>query len=407
MQRKPRAMGARFAFFTYIRTLSPIISLIKAMDFINQFKITKEEGSHVKIEGEIPFAELEKHRAAAIKHLGRNLELPGFRKGNVPEKMVVAQLGSMTILSEMAERALSAVYPEVVKANKLDAIGYPQIQITKIAEENPLGFTAIVAVLPEVTLPDYKKIAAEANKGKESAEVSEEEVETQIKDILRQKLAYERLQHKAGTTHTHADGSVHEGPDHDDEGNPIEEGDVKAVTDDELPELTDEYVKTLGSEGQFTSVADFKEKIREHLSIQKKQDVEASHRAKITDAIIAETEVALPHVLIDSELNQMFSQMREDLERANLRMDDYLAHIKKTEEDLKKEWTPAAEKRAKLQLVLNEIAKKEAIVPEKAQLEEQVGQLLEQYKDADESRVRIYVASVMTNEAVMKMLETQ
>lgn len=377
------------------------------MDFINQFKVTKEEGSQVKIEGEIPFAELEMHRAAAIKHLGRNLELPGFRKGNVPEKMVVAQLGSMTVLSEMAERALSAVYPEVVKAHKLDAIGYPQIQITKIAEENPLGFTATVAVLPEVALPDYKKIAAEANKGKESAEVSEEEVEAQIKDILRQKLAYERLQHKAGATHTHADGTVHEGPDHDEEGNPIEDENVKAVTDDELPELTDEYAKTLGSEGQFTSVADFREKIQEHLSIQKKQDVEASHRAKITDAIIEETAVTLPHILIDSELNQMFSQMREDLERANLRMDDYLAHIKKTEEDLKKEWTPAAEKRAKLQLVLNEIAKKETITPDKAQLEEQVGQLMEQYKDADENRVRIYVASVMTNEAVMKMLEEQ
>ncbi len=151
---------------------------------------------------------------------------------------------------------------------------------------------------------------------------------------------------------------------------------------------------------------DFKAKIREHIAIQKKQDAVASHRANLTDKIIDETKVELPQILIDSELDQMFNQMQSDLERANLNMDDYLGHIKKTKDDLKKEWTPAAEKRAKLQLVLNEIAKKETITPDKGQVDAQVDQLMEQYKDADESRVRIYVTSVMQNEAVMQMLES-
>ena len=102
----------------------------------------------------------------------------------------------------------------------------------------------------------------------------------------------------------------------------------------------------------------------------------------------------------------MFAQMNEDLERSNLKMDDYLSHIKKTKDDLGKEWSPAALKRAKLQLVLNEIAKKEDIKPDETQLNDQVKQLLEQYKDADKHRVAVYVASVMMNEAVMKMLES-
>ena len=67
----------------------------------------------------------------------------------------------------------------------------------------------------------------------------------------------------------------------------------------------------------------------------------------------------LPQVLIDSELGQMFAQMEEDIKRAGLQFDDYLAHIKKTKEELAAEWKPLAEKRAKLQLVLNEIAKGE------------------------------------------------
>lgn len=374
------------------------------MDFVSKFKVTKEEGSQIKIEGEIPFEELQKQRAKAIAHIGKDMEISGFRKGNVPEKMIVAQVGEMTVLSEMAERALALAYPLALQQHKIDAIGYPQISLTKLAEGNPLGFTAVVAVLPEITLPDFKKIASTENKTKASSEVTDEEVDQQVKDILRQKIAYERLQGKAAQTHTHEDGTVHEGPAHDEDGH-VHDEDVKAVTDDEIPELTDEYVQTLGQKDQFKDVADFKAKIKEHIAVEKEREVTGAHRAKITDKIIEETTVVLPKILIDSEIEQMFGQMNEDLSRAHLKMDDYLAHIKKTKDDLKAEWAPAAEKRAKLQLILNEIAKKENVVPDKAQLDAQVDQLLEQYKDADEARVRVYVASMMQNEAVMQMLE--
>jgi len=380
------------------------------MDFVKGFKITKEEGSQVKIEGEIPFAELLKHREKAIKHIGKDMEIAGFRKGNIPEKQIVAQVGEMAILSEMAERALALAYPLALKEHNIDAIGYPQISLTKLAQDNPLGFTAVVAVLPSITLPDVKKIAATINKDKASDEVTNEDVEQQIKDILRQKLAYERLQGSAKQTHTHDDGTVHEGPSHDHEEHAHEEEqaaeEVKSVQDSDLPELTDEYVKTLGQQDQFTSVEDFKTKIREHIAIEKKREVHAAHRTKITEKILEETTMDLPKVLVDSEIEQMFGQMNEDLSRANLKMDEYLTHIKKTKDELKAEWVPAAEKRAKLQLVLNEIAKSEKVTPDKAQLEMQVEQLLEQYKDADETRVRVYVASMMQNESVMQMLES-
>jgi trigger factor len=381
------------------------------MDFVKDFKITNEDNSQVKIEGEIPFDVLEKHRAKAIKAYGKDMEIDGFRKGHVPDAEVVKQVGEMGILSEMAERAIAEAYPEACKHHKVDAIGYPQIAITKIAEGNPLGFTATVAVMPEITLADYKKIAKEVNKDKASTEVTEEEVEKQIQDILRQKVAYQRMQ-EAAAKKSEAEKSGEENEDtkkeeehvHDETCN-HEEEDVKAVTDDEIPELTDELVKELGQPDQFKTVADFKEKIKEHLAIEKEKEVTAAHRAKITDKIVEESIMKLPRILIDSEIEQMFAQMNEDLKRANLKMDDYLGHIKKTKEDLIKEWEPAAEKRAKLQLVLNEIAKQEETKPDQAQLDEQVKQLMEQYKDADEARVRVYVSSVMTNEAVMKKLE--
>jgi len=143
----------------------------------------------------------------------------------------------------------------------------------------------------------------------------------------------------------------------------------------------------------------------QHIAVQKKEDIVSKHRSSITDAIIEKSTVEIPKVLIEAELNQMFGQMNEDLTRAQLTMESYLEHIKKTEEELRSEWGPLAEKRAKLQLVLNEIAKKENVTPDSEKLDHEVKHLLEHYKDADESRVRTYVSSVLTNEAVLRMLE--
>lgn len=376
------------------------------MDFKKDFSVIKEAGSIVKINGEIPFAELLKHRAAALKAIGKNLKIDGFRPGHVPEAMVEKQVGEFAVLTEMAERAINSAYPEVVKAHGLDTLGYPKIEITKIAPENPLGFTATVAVYPEIKLADYKKIAKAANKEKADVAVTDEEVEKQIQDILRSKAAYERLQAKATAgqkeTHVHADGTVHEGPDHDEHGRPLED-----ANDLEIPELSDDLVKTLGQPGQFENVEDFRAKIREHLSIEKTREAEGKRRAALTDLIVNESEFELPEVLTRSELTQMFGQMEEDIKRAGLSVDDYLSHMKKTREDLEREWTPTAEKRARLQLVLNEIAKAEKIEPEREKVEEETKHLLEHYQNADPLRVRVYVASVLQNEAVMKYLESQ
>ena len=378
---------------TLARTMSTHSHHHHDIDFKKAFTVTKEEKSQVKIAGEIPFAELLNERKAALKALGAHVSLDGFRKGHVPEAVLVKHIGEMPLLAEMAERAIAHMYPHILEAHNIDAIGYPKLEITKIAQDNPLGFTATVAVLPEITLPDYKAISKEINATRPSLEVTDAELEEKIADILRQKAAYERLQKSASTP-----VAV--------EGEEVTAEDKKADEPKlEIPELTDETVKTLGQPGQFETVAQFKTLLKEHLEIEKKRDVNANHRASITDAIIDKSTIELPQVLIDSELGQMFAQMEEDLKRSNLKLDDYLNHIKKTKDDLKKEWSPSAEKRAKLQLILNEISKTEKIVADEKAINDQVTELTTMYKDADENRVRTYVASVLTNEAVMKMLE--
>ena len=371
-------------------------------DFKAAFTVEELPDSQVKITGELPYAELLSERKAALVALGKDVELDGFRKGNVPTPILEKHIGEMAILSEMAERAIAHSYPHIITQHKVEAIGQPQIEVTKIAPENPLTFTITVAVVPQFELPDYEKIAKETNKNRPSDEVTDAAVEEKVKEIQKQKRAYERMQE---LSQQKPEDAKKEAADL-----PTPESVEKKVKEDEeapLPELTDEYVKGLGQPGQFETVEGFKKQLREHLEIEKKQQTAAKHRADITDAIIAKTDITLPKILIDSEINQMFAQMQEDLDRSELKMEDYLTHIKKTKEELIAEWTPAAETRAKLQLILNEIAKKEELVPDAEKVNEQSKELMERFKDADEHRVRLYVASVLLNEEVMKTLENK
>jgi len=362
------------------------------------FSVVELPDSQVKITGELPYAELLSERNAALTNLGKHIELDGFRKGHIPNPILEKHLGEMRILGEMAERAIAHSYPQIIKAHNIDAIGHPQIEVTKLAPDNPLAFTITVAVVPTINLPDYEAVAREVNKDRPSDEVSDAELAEKITEIQKQKRAYERMQELATAETDTPEGETKKSMDE------IRDK-VNAEQNAPLPELTDEYVKTLGQPDQFNTVDDFKTKLREHLEVEKVRDNAAKHRATITDSIIEKTEVTLPQILVDSELNQMWAQMTDDIERNNLKMDDYLTHLKKTKEDLFKEWRPAAEKRAKLQLVLNEIARLRELKPDEKEVETQAKQLMEQFKDADQNRVKLYVASMIVNEMVMKTLE--
>lgn len=362
------------------------------IDFKTAFSVSPLEKSQVKIEGEVPYDEVLKEKSAAIKSLGKNLKVDGFRKGHIPDSIIEKTVGEARVLAEMAERTISHLYYHIIDAHEVNAVGYPKVEITKIAPKNPLGFSLTVAVIPEIALPDYKKIAKKINQEKTEVEITPEVVEEQIKDILRRKVAFERLQNiQKGTAEKRADDKE-------------EKGEVKEA---DLPELTDDLVKTLGQPGQFNTVAEFKEKIKEHLEIEKKQENVSNHRVKLTDAILEKVEVEIPQILIDHEINQMFAQMEDDLAKSGLKLKDYLEHIKKTKEDLTKEWTDGAEKRAKLQIILNEIAVKEKITAKEEDVKEKVKELLNLYKEANPHNVITYVTTILTNEAIMTFLEAE
>lgn len=356
-------------------------------------KVNKLPKSEIEIEGILEVEAFEPYFNKAIKKLGEHLKIDGFRKGKVPENILISKIPEMQILEEMAQMAISEHYPKILEDEKIDAISHPEINITKLARKNPLEFKIKTAVLPEMELPDYKKIAkkiiSEITDKEKEIIVSDEDVENTIMDIRKSRAPKKHI----AETHTHEDGTVHE---------PTEE--EKNAPEPELPAFNDEFVQALGP---FKDTEDFKIKLKENIKLEKENQAKEKTRLKIVEKIINDTKVEMPEIIIDVELNKILYRMESDITQMGLKFEDYLKHLNKTVEDLKKEFRSDAEKKAKLGLVLNEISKTEKIVAPEEQVAKEVEQILAHYKEADPERAMIHAQNVLTNEAVFRFLESQ
>jgi FKBP-type peptidyl-prolyl cis-trans isomerase (trigger factor) len=340
------------------------------------------EGDAV-LTGEIAEETLAFFKVDALKHFQAELELPGFRKGHVPEKIVLERVGEIALLEEAAEMILQKSMPEIIKEQKLDIIDRPEVVITKLAVGSPVTFKITAPVFPQFQLPDYKKIATKEGSAKEKIEVTEQEVDEAIKQIKRMKM-----DHDIHGDHDHSDPNhVH-----------------KEIKDEDLPELTDDLVKEYG---KFENVLDFKNKVKESIVKEKEMRAKEKKRLTIIKAIIKEISIPLPKVLIESELDRMLGRMQDDIERMGLKVNDYLKRIGKTENDLRKEWEEDAKERVKMDLTIDAIAREEKIVAPDEEVEAEVKHLMEHYQDADPMRATSYFRHIIRNEKVFQFLETQ
>jgi trigger factor len=117
---------------------------------------------------------LEIFREKAILEIVKNFEKEGFRKGKVPREIVEKEVGEEGILAEAADFCIRENYAKAIEENNVNAIGQPRIEILKLAAGNPLEFKATVSVMPEIELPDYKKVASSIDK--KEVEVTETEI---------------------------------------------------------------------------------------------------------------------------------------------------------------------------------------------------------------------------------------
>ena len=383
-----------------------------------KIKFEKLENGEVKMVVSLENAEFEKYRQAGLKKVREFVEIDGFRKGNAPENLITEKYGEMVILEEMAHLVINETfYSSILKENenkkdedKIIPVSEPKISIAKIGQGSDFEYNAIFAVLPKIDLVDYKKLAKEENDKIEKGEFDElkkkndQAVKEDILNVSDSEVdeVVESLRKARNTGgHVHEDGTVHE-HSHDDSEGKEDKKDEKAEKE-ELPEINDEFAQSFGE--QFKTLEDLRAKIKENLVLEKKSKLQEKKRTSILERLVRETKTSLPDALISDELERMKLQTKADVERFGSKWEDYLTHLKKTEEDLKNEWKDIAYKRVMSQLLINEIAKKEKIETSKEEIDVEALKIMTQMPEANENNVRGYVQQILINEKVMKMLD--
>jgi len=350
-----------------------------------EVKTKKLPKSEVEIEISFPADFLDFTRKKALKLFSDSLEISGFRKGHIPENIVTEKVGEGKILEEAVDILLKEHFPKIIEQEKLDIIGRPNVSITKLALGNPVEIKATFATIPSFELPDYRKIAVSS---KQSAASKEEEVtDKEIDDVL--------LQIRKNKAHFDYHQKNPDDKDHKHINLDLEK-------EENLPELNDEFAKMAGN---FKDVAELKEKIKENIKTEKKVREIEKRRAAIMEELLKNTKIELPEILVTSETEKSLAQMKDDIARAGHKFEDYLTQVKKSEEDLKKDFKESSEKKAKIQLIFNKIAEVEKLSPDKTILENEVKEVMKNYPEASEVNARIYVATILLNSAVLKLLE--
>jgi FKBP-type peptidyl-prolyl cis-trans isomerase (trigger factor) len=351
---------------------------------VQKVKVSRDEDAwEAEVRGEIPADALRIYRAEALKEIQKTAKLDGFRPGKAPEERIIQVYGEQAILREAAEHAIKHELPELFAAEKLFIIESPRVTTEGPESGKPLAFTARAALAPQIELPDYKKIAGKHNAAKEEILVSDEEHKLAMMHLRRERSRIDKIE--AGIEPQKA----------------AEESRVAEEKD--LPELDDVFVQSLGYE----SAGKFSDALRANIKTEKEMQAKEKRRAAILDDLVKDSKIKYPAALREYELDDMEARMKSDLEQMGTTFDGYLAQAKKTREQIRAEWKEAADKRAKVRLILAEIARKETIEADPKALETEVGHAKQHYPQADPQALHAHIAHAMRNEATLQFLEKQ
>ncbi|MEW5907891.1 MAG: trigger factor [Patescibacteria group bacterium] len=334
-------------------------------------EIKKLGNSEIEITGIIPAGDFETERERVIKDFSEEVKINGFRPGNIPEKILIEKIGEEKILMKMAENTLNKRYPKILEENQLESIGRPEVLITKIARNNPLEFKIRITILPEIELADYKKIASSVMRKEEKIDVEEKEID-EIIEYLRKSRA-----------------------------NKNEKGEIT------LPELNDGFAR---STGKFKNLGDLRGVLEKNLIEEKKNKQREKKRVEVLNTIANASKIEVPKIVIEAEKSKMMTEVKTGIEESGLKWEDYLAHIKKTEEELKSNWEKDAINRSKFGLILREIAKREKIDVSEEEMKRELEALSQHHKnhneDIDLEKIRAYTYGVLRNEKIFQFLES-
>jgi len=424
-----------------------------------EIKINSLQKSKKEIIASLNQKDLLPFKEEALKELNKDLQINGYRLGKAPLSIAENHLPSLKVYEKMASLAIEQIYPKIIKEKKIQAIGYPSINITKIIPDQEVEFKAEVSVIPHIEMPDYQEIIKKIPKAKkETLVIEEKEIEQAFIWLQNSRASLEKVNRPAKKEDIvtidyqikEDKNLIENGEDKDysfilGKGNFIpgfednligmKSGEekkfelvvpkdwaqknlqnkkltinvsLKEIKTKQLPSLDDKFAQSVG---EFKSLEDLKKNIREGLLLEKKQKETEKWRLEALEKITTETKADLPEILVQNEIEKMIEELKAQLDKMQLPFEKYLEQIKKDEKELRKELQELAEKRVISALVLREIASIEKIEVSEKEIEEKVNEILKQIPETekkeniDKNNLKEFALGIIRNEKVFQILE--
>lgn len=421
-----------------------------------KINVLKNAKSQVELEITVEAQEVEPFLDKAAKNLGKDLEIPGFRKGNAPYDILKQKVGEPAIWQEAADMVIAEKLLQAVKQENLEIAAQPQVEITKLAPNNDLIFKANFATVPKVKVGDYKKLKV---KNKE-IKIDDKKIDKTLQDIrkMRAKETIVEREAKMGdkvlidiemfNNKVPIEGGQQKGvvvilgdsyfiPGLDKEVAGLKAGEKKEFTLDypkdyhdknlagkkvdfkikvnsiyemELPELNDEFIKGLGN---FKNTEDLKKHIRQNLEQEEAQKVEQQLETEVLTKVIECCDFdAIPESLIEGEIERMFGELKSNVESQGVKFEDYLLQLKKKPEDIKEGFKDQAEKRIKVSLAIRQIGQDEKIKVEEKDIDAEIGKITAMYPDNEDVKKQVStptyrnrLAEIVSNQKTVEHLK--
>jgi len=367
--------------------------------------------TRVKINVEVPFDELKPNFDRAYKKLAKQVNIPGFRPGKAPARILENRLGRGVVLDEVFNEAIPVKCREALTAESVRALGPPEIAVTEIKDGEQLTFTAEVDIRPAFDLPDAASVSIQVD----DVEVADSDVVEQL-DALRARFGtltgVDRPAEKddfvvvdlsatvdgksieeaatSGLSYQIGSGGLIDGIDEALTGLSAEESKtftttlvagehadreaavtatVTAVKRRELPEADDEFAQ-LASE--FDTLEELRDDLRTRLGQNKRMQQAAQARDKVLEALVEATEVPLPESVVVAEVEVREHDAIHAFDHDQKRFGEWLTEQGRTREEFDAEVRKDAEQSVKIQLLLDAVADAEEISVSQVELTQQI-----------------------------------
>lgn len=384
----------------------------------------KQEHSVVALTIEITKAEFEAAKDKAFKKTGKNITVPGFRKGKAPRKMIEKLYGEGVFFEE----AFNIIYPDAmemaVEKSGIKPVGRADVDLGDPAEEGGLTIIAKVPVEPEVELGEYKGVEVE----KETVKVLQADVKAELNRMAQRNARTETVERKAKKNDTvdidfegFVDGVPFEGgkaehheltlgsgafiPGFEDQLIGCKAGDEKDVVvtfpeeyhakelagkeatfkckvhkveETILPEIDDEFAKDVSDTCE--TLDDLKKEITERLKAERQEAADNAFEEKVLDAVIDGMKADIPAAMIDAQVDTIVQDFGYRLQMQGMGLEQYLKMTGTEMGAFRAMFQSQAERQVKTRLALQKVVELEGITVSDKELEEEYAKMAEQYK---------------------------